>query len=336
MNNATTHLCPEPRFTPENQLVLLDSATLSTPPDVMARLLLGKRSLNTRRAYARDLQDFFNYVAQKPPTPHLVAQFLKLEQAQAINIVSQYKESLMAKGLSESTVNRRLAAIKSLVQLGRVLGMCDFLLEDVKAERIQSYRDTAGVTPEAIFSMIKLIDTSTSIGKRDYAIMRLMWDNALRRNEICQLNIGDFNPTSSCLSILGKGRGTQKETIKLSRKTTVAITDWLITSKRTNVKTDEALFVALVEHFHGKRLSGEFIRKLVDTLAQQAGIPKKMSPHRIRHSAITKATEVFDGDYQKVQKFSRHANINTVVKYDDNRKKQEFQAIITDTLADLF
>ena len=123
---------------------------------------------------------------------------------------------------------------------------------------------------------------------------------------------------------------------KSSCKTIVAIADWLIASRRTNAKPNEPLFVALVEHFKGKRLTGEFIRKLVDTLAQQAGIPKKMSPHRIRHSAITKATEVFDGDYQKVQKFSRHANINTVLKYDDNRKKQEFQATITDTLADLF
>lgn len=320
----------------DNTLVPLDSATLSTNPDVMARLLLGKRSPNTQRAYARDLQDFFDYVARTPPTPDVVAQFLKLEQGQAINIVSQYKESVICKGLSEATVNRRLAAIKSLVQVGRVLGVCNFVLDDVGAEKVKAYRDTSGVAPEAIASMFKLIDTSTAVGKRDYAIMRLLWDNALRRNEICQMNIGDFNASGGTISILGKGRGTQKETIKLSRKTIGAIADWLIASRRTNAKSNEPLFVALVEHFKGKRLTGEFIRKLVDTLAQQAGIPKKMSPHRIRHSAITKATEVFDGDYQKVQKFSRHANINTVLKYDDNRKKQEFQATITDTLADLF
>lgn len=106
----------------DNTLVPLDSATLSTAPDVMARLLLGKRSPNTQRAYARDLRDFFDYVAHQPPTPSVVAQFLKLEQVQAINIVSQYKESLMNKGLSEATVNRRLSAIKSLVQGGEGVG----------------------------------------------------------------------------------------------------------------------------------------------------------------------------------------------------------------------
>jgi integrase/recombinase XerC len=302
----------------------------------MARLLLGKRSPSTRIAYAHDLQDFFAFIANQPPTPDLVTQFLQLPQPSAINIVSQYKENLISKRLAEATVNRRLAAIKSLVQVGRVLGVCHFTLDDVKAEKVTTYRDTSGVSPEAIASMIKLIDTTTLIGKRDYAIMRLLWDNALRRNEICQLNIGDFNPSQSTLSILGKGRGTQHEVVKLSRKTTEAIADWLAASQRTNFAAGTPLFIALVEHYRGKRLTGEFIRKLVDSLAKLAGVPKKMSPHRVRHSSITKATEVFDGDYQKVQKFSRHANINTVIQYDDNRKKQEFQATITDTLSDLF
>jgi len=323
-------------LTPKNSLLPLDRVSSSSPPDAMARLLLGKRSPNTRSAYAHDLQDFFAYLVEQPPTPELVAQFLKLEQAQAVDLVSQYKESLITKGLSEATVNRRLAAIKSLVQVGRVLGMCSFNLDDVKAEKIKTYRDTAGVEPQAIASMMKLIDTETMIGKRDYAIMRLLWDNALRRNEICQMNIADFNPYDSTIAILGKGRGTQKEIIKLSRKTTEAIAHWLEASERTNALPSSPLFVALVKHYYGRRLTGEFIRKLVDSLAQEAGISKKMSPHRVRHSSITKATEVFDGDYQKVQKFSRHSNINTVIKYDDNRKKQEFQATITDTLSDLF
>ena len=44
-----------------------------------------------------------------------------------------------------------------------------------------------------------------------------------------------------------------------------------------------------------------------------------MSPHRIRHSAITTALDKTDGDVRKVQKLSRHANLNTLMIYDDNR-----------------
>nr|WP_202220601.1 hypothetical protein [Okeania sp. KiyG1] len=40
---------------------------------------------------------------------------------------------------------------------------------------------------------MQLPDRSTFSGKRDYAILRLLWDNALRRGEIARLNISDVN-----------------------------------------------------------------------------------------------------------------------------------------------
>jgi integrase/recombinase XerC len=37
-------------------------------------------------------------------------------------------------------------------------------------------------------------DLATLAGKRDYALLRLLWGNALRRNEISQLSVCDFDP----------------------------------------------------------------------------------------------------------------------------------------------
>jgi len=47
--------------------------------------------------------------------------------------------------------------------------------------------------------------------------------------------------------------------------------------------------------------------------SEKAGIKKPMSPHRIRHSAITAALDATDGDVRKVQKLSRHRNLNTLM-----------------------
>jgi site-specific recombinase XerC len=44
--------------------------------------------------------------------------------------------------------------------------------------------------------MLEIPDRSTIKGIRDYAILRLLWDNALRRNEICSLDVGDFDITA--------------------------------------------------------------------------------------------------------------------------------------------
>jgi integrase/recombinase XerC len=81
-------------------------------------------------------------------------------------------------------------------------------------------------------------------------------------------------------------------------------------------------------------LSGNGIYTTVDRLCIQAGIPKKMSPHRIRHSAITAALDATDGNIRKVQKLSRHKNINTVMTYDDNRSnhQEEMSQLLDDLI----
>jgi hypothetical protein len=39
----------------------------------------------------------------------------------------------------------------------------------------------------------------------------------------------------------------------------------------------------------------------------------------LRHTAITAALDAFNGDYRKTRAFSRHASLDTVRRYDDNR-----------------
>jgi integrase/recombinase XerC len=71
----------------------------------------------------------------------------------------------------------------------------------------------------------------------------------------------------------------------------------------------------------------------VQGYCRQAGIEKPMSPHRIRHSSITAALDVTEGNVRKVQKLSRHSNLDTLMVYDDNRTKDQLE--ISDLLADL-
>jgi integrase/recombinase XerC len=73
---------------------------------------------------------------------------------------------------------------------------------------------------------------------------------------------------------------------------------------------------------------------MVVRYSEKAGIKKQMSPHRIRHSAITAALDATDGDVRKVQKLSRHRNLNTLMIYDDNRGRD--QQDVTEMLDSMF
>ena len=294
-----------------------------TSPDVLAQFLIDKRNPGTRKAYQKDLNDFFRLTTGDLASKDAVLEFLHLSRSAAVAVVLDYKALLFDKGLSEATVNRRLAAIKSLCGMGRKLGICSFTLEDIKGEKVQQYRDTSGITPEEYRKVLAICDLSTVKGKRDYALLKLLWDNALRRNEVSLLNWGDFDPLAKELKILGKGRGTQTEMIGLSSSTTKALLDWI--EAYGHKKKKEPLFVALDFKHKGNRLTGDGIYKMVRRYCQQAGITKRMSPHRVRHSSITAALDATDGNVRKVQKLSRHRQIDTLMIYDDNRAKDQVE-----------
>lgn len=297
--------------------------------DLLAEHLADTRSPNTRRAYAWDLRDFFLTATSSEPTPELLAEFLGMGQDAAIAVVLRYKATLIERELKEATVNRRLSAVRSLVNYARKVGKCEWGLQDICGEKVRTYRDTTGVDKEDWQRVIAAPDRSTLKGKRDYAILRLLWDNVLRRAEISKLNISDYDPKKRSLWILGKGRGSQKEKITLSAKGSQAIAEWL--AHRGSYKQDEPLFVALDNACSGQRLGGSGLYYLVSTICRQAGIEKVMSPHRVRHSGITTALEETNGDARKVQRLSRHAKLDTLMIYDDNRRDQ--QGEVTELLA---
>jgi integrase/recombinase XerC len=299
--------------------------------DLIADLLADKRSENTKRAYQKDLTDFFMTMVGGEANPMLINQFLSMNRFDAVAVAFKYKGIMIGRGLTEATINRRLASIRSLVKYSKTIGLCDWDLSDVQGEKIKSYRDTSGVTVEQMVSMLQVPDRSTTKGKRDYAMLRVFWELALRRGEVAKINVEDFDPELCAVAILGKGKGTQKESMTFNEKTRDAVMEWL--STRENIKPSDPLFVAVDRAYAGNRLTGEGIAKLVKTVAKAAGINKRMSPHRLRHSAITAALEATNGNVAMVQKLSRHAKIETVMVYEDRRINQQKQ--VTDLLAGL-
>ncbi|MFM6209327.1 tyrosine-type recombinase/integrase [Planktothrix sp.] len=291
---------------------------LPTDTDLVAELLADKRSSRTRSEYEKDLKDFFQFVAKADPYPELVNEFLSLGQFEAIALVGRYKQHLYSRHLKVATVNRRLAAVKSLVNYARRIGRCSFTLADLKNDRVEKYRDTTGIPAEQFKTIVAQVELNTLRGKRDYAILRLLWENALRRGEISQLNVGDFELESRCLWVLGKGK-EDKERITITPKTLQAIQDWL-QERGEILSANKPLFITLDPRTYGQRLMPNAIYVRVRKLAEKAGISKIISPHRIRHSSITNALDKTNGDVRSVQKLSRHKNLNTLMIYDDNRR----------------
>lgn len=295
-------------------LATLQHATLDmTPAALLDAFLSEGRNPCTRKAYTQDLNDFRNFLQFKE-THEAISFLFSLRVAQANALATSYKNHLRKNGKSAATTNRRLDTLSSLTRLAVKVGLLSYQLSPDRLPR-EKYRDTRGPGKEAVQQLLTLLKESNNEKKRsrDIAIVRLLFDLALRQNEALSLDISHINTNQKTLSIMGKGH-TTRELLELPPPTYQALMEWI--SHRG--KHPGPLFVSLDYSAPGHRLTGVALKKLLDKLGLKLGV--KIRPHGLRHSAITAALESRGGNVREVQQFSRHKDLNVLCVYDDNRK----------------
>ena len=318
----------------KNELAQVQSERQIVAPDfdVLAMLLQDKRSDNTRRAYQNDVTQFFSSVYSAEPSPELLRRFFAQTTPEMTAQILHYKAKLLTEKRAEATVNRRMSAIKSLLKMARRVGATQANPDQsLDAEKVIQYRDTRGISAEQAKTLLRLPDKSTPKGRRDMALLLLLLENALRRAEICTLRRADFEQEGARIWIVGKGRGTQKQAVTVSRRCVQAIEFTL--SDRGEIAPNAPLFVNFHRGYAENRLSEAGLYFLIREYAEQAGFDAPLSPHRLRHTAITMALDASGGDIRKVQRLSRHVKMETLRIYDDNR--QDLQGEMTNSLSRL-
>lgn len=294
----------------------MTALVVSNPTDAARRLVaafLAGRNAATTRAYSADLADFAAFV-EAPDVNAAATKLLSNGHGEANALALAWKSRMVDAGLAAATINRRLAALRSLVKLGRVLGAVPWTLE-VQNAKAQPYRDTRGPGRAGFLALLHQLDGRTDAKAiRDRAILRLLYERALRCCEVCRLDVGDVDLQAGTLDVLGKGR-TAKERLTIAPPTVAAVRAWL------EVRGTEAgpLFVSL-DNAHRRqlrRLSGTGVYDLVRELGDGAGV--RARPHGLRHAAITEALDR-GTDVRAVQRFSRHRDLRILLVYDDNRE----------------
>jgi integrase/recombinase XerC len=225
-----------------------------------------------------------------------------------------WKANMVDRGLAPATINRRLAALRSLVKLARTLGMIPWSLE-VEGLEAQTYRDTRGPGTEGWIRMQTAATGRTDPkGTRDLAILRLLHDLALRRGEVVSLDLEHLDLEAGKLAVMGKGRSA-RESLTVPRPTLGALRAW-VTVRGTE---PGPLFTSFDHAGKGSgRISGSCVFTVVRAAGKAAGLTVR--PHGLRHAAITEALDATGGNVRKVQRFSRHRDIRTLEVYDDNRR----------------
>jgi len=278
--------------------------------DLVAAFLAG-RNARTVKAYGQDLETFRTWLGAaelEDAAQHLLAGGLGAANAIAL----AFRAHLSDRDLAPATVNRHLAALRSLVKLARTLGLVGWTLE-VPSVKAEPYRDTRGPGVGGVRGLLSILDARRDAkGRRDRALVRLLYDLALRRAEAVALDVADVDLAAGTVQVLGKGR-TERTALSLPGPTCEALRDWLA------VRGPAAgpLFVNFDRAGKGQRLTGASVYRLIRRLGATIGLTVR--PHGLRHAAITEALELTGGDLRRVQRFSPHRDVRTISRYDDNR-----------------
>lgn len=195
--------------------------------DDLVNAFLSGRSEHTIRAYQRDLLDFSRFIGAKT-AEQAAATLLSSGHGQANAVALAYRTHLVDRGLAPATVNRRLAAVRSLVKLARTLGMVPWTLE-VPSVKSQPYRDTRGPGRLGLRLLLdQLADRHDAKAQRDRALLRLLHDLALRRGEVVGLDVDDVDVDleAAAVAVLGKGR-RERVKVTLPDRTKAALAAWL-------------------------------------------------------------------------------------------------------------
>jgi site-specific recombinase XerD len=266
------------------------------------------RSVKTVENYDRYLERFFDFAKVKNPGQ------LTEEQVREFRLYLNRQPGTKVGGKTEPmkrrTQNYYLIALRAFLKFLRKRGIESLSPERIELAKVPE-RSLDLISPAELKRLMAAPKKKTLEGKRDKAILELLFSTGLRISELCNLSIDDVDLTRDEFSV--RGKGDKIRVVFISDAARTAIADYLKHRK----DLDGALFVRYGRKQNDGgdlRLSPRAVQRLLKKYAAQAGITRKVTPHVIRHSF---ATDLLSNgaDLRSVQALLGHANIGTTQIY---------------------
>lgn len=260
-------------------------------------------SANSIEAYARDIGKFVG--------------FLKMQEYEVspsgvtLQHLTEFLARINESGLNSRSQARLISGIKSFYKY--------LLLEDVIETDPTSLLETPRIgrkLPEVlsikeIESILAEIDLSKPQGRRNRAMLEVLYGCGLRVSELVGLRLSHVYFDQGFVRITGKGN--KERLVPIGRTAIREIRNYLPDRNslaRIEKEHEDCLFL----NRRGKKLSRVMVFSMIKDLAAGAGIKKNISPHTFRHSF---ATHLIDGgaDLRAVQEMLGHESILTTEIY---------------------
>ena len=273
--------------------------------EVVAEWLSEHRSENTRAAYRLDIFDFVKTCYRTNDVHRALRRFFALSEIEAGLVLTKFKQLLRERGLKAASINRKLSALRALIDHARRRGLVTWRIADLvkgekertdPKERVKMRLPAASVEGllDALNRLFSVIPRKGVRALRDRSIVALMALHGLRRVEIIRLSLSDLSESDGVISLRVWGKGNKFRVITLRKDTSELLRRYLSALKRAGIEpVPDAfgipLFVSLRKR-KGHRLNWRQVNNIVDSALQRAGLKRyDISCHALRHIFATLA-----------------------------------------------
>lgn len=258
-------------------------------------------SEHTLRAYRGDLESFERFARE-------------LRVTNPKDVTSRHLRAWLAEldasGLSKVSIQRRLSGVRSFFKSLLEKRVIDAHPASGLRQRRQGRNLPKALALEEIESLLMSPDVKTARGRRDRAILELMYSAGTRAAETVGLDRGDVDLARGVARVTGKGR--KERLAALGSHALHALKEYMSDPARPRPSTSAGTAVFL--NARGGRLTTRSLGRIVDACALRAGMARRPTPHTLRHSF---ATHLLDrgADLRAVQGLLGHAHLTTTQIY---------------------
>jgi integrase/recombinase XerC len=268
-------------------------------------------SPHTLRNYASDLMQFHAWLTTSPagdprPAP---------EPDEIDNLtVREFLGVLYEKRNRKSSVARKLAALRSFMKFLTARGVVRANAARAVASPKQETRLPGYLGVDAARALVEAPDASTDAGRRDRAILELLYSSGLRAGELVGLDLGDLSLEEGLVQVLGKGE--KERIVPFGSAAATALHSYLevrprlVRPRASAPRGSEAVFLNL----RGGRLSSRSVGNIVDRYVAQLAERLKVHPHTLRHTFATHMLNA-GADLRAIQEMLGHSSLSTTQKY---------------------
>lgn len=224
------------------------------------------------------------------------------------------------------TANKMLSALRQTLKRAWRLGLMTadeyMAAADVESIKGDKPNQAAGraLTLGELMALVATCQNGTVKGARDAAILAVSYACGLRRAEIVNLDLGNFDAAQGILTVRGKRNKTR--TVPIENGARAALDDWL--AARGNEPGPLFVRIGKGHKMTMERLTTQAVYYVFTERAKQANVPE-FSPHDMRR---TFAGDLLDAgaDISTVQRMMGHSNVSTTAGYDRRGERAKKEA----------